>query len=150
MKILIDADACPRAALQYCLTSGKRHNIPVWTVASFNHTILSDHHVTVGSASQEADIKVINLTEAGDIIVTQDWGLASMVLAKSAYCLTPTGIEYLPEKMDFLLEEREIKAKFRRGGGRTKGPSKRTQADDSRFAAGLEKIICNRKTKEDQ
>jgi len=149
MKILIDADACPRAALQYCLESGKKHNIPVWTVASFNHNILSDHHITVGSASQEADIKVINLTEAGDIIITQDWGLASMVLAKLAYCLNPTGTEYSPEKMDFLLEEREIKAKFRRGGGRTKGPSKRTPVDDSRFAAGLERIISNSMIKEE-
>lgn len=141
VKILVDADACPKTALQLCMQMGRKYTVPVWTVASFNHNIVSDHHIVVGSASQEADIKIINLTEPGDVVVTQDWGLASMVLGKAAYCLSPTGKEYNPEKIEFLLEEREIKAKFRRGGGRTKGPSKRSQEDDRRFAAAIEKII---------
>ncbi len=141
MKILIDADACPKAVLQHCLEIGEERNIPVLTVASFNHNIISAYHITVGGTLQETDMKVINLTESGDIVVTQDWGLASMVLAKKAYCISPTGIEYRPEKMDFMLEEREIKAKFRRGGGRTKGPSKRTLQDDARFADGLERML---------
>ncbi len=141
MKILVDADACPKAVLQLCIQIGRKYNIPIWTVASFNHNIVSDHHIVVGSASQEADIKIINLTEPGDVIITQDWGLASMVLGKAAYCLSPAGKEYSPEKIDFLLEEREIKAKFRRGGGRTKGPSKRTREDDRRFETAIERIV---------
>lgn len=141
MKILIDADACPKAALQICVQMGHKYGISVWTVASFNHNIVSDNHIIVGSASQEADIKLINVTDPGDIIITQDWGLASMVLGKPAYCLSPTGREYRPEKIEFLLEERELKAKFRRGGGRTKGPSKRTREDDHHFEAELERII---------
>lgn len=145
MKILIDADACPQTALQICIRMGNKYSIPVWTVASFNHNIVSDHHVIVGSASQEADIKLINLTDPGDIIITQDWGLASMVLGKPAYCLSPAGKEYRPDKIEFLLEERELKAKFRRGGGRTKGPSKRTREDDQRFAAELARIIITAK-----
>ncbi|SMD03382.1 YaiI/YqxD family protein [Sporomusa malonica] len=143
MKILIDADACPKAALQICVRIGQKYNIPVWTVASFNHNIVSDHHVVVGSASQEADIKLINLTDPSDVIVTQDWGLASMVLGKSAYCLSPTGKVYSPETIEFLLEEREMKAKFRRGGGRTKGPSKRAREDDQRFEAAIERLIAH-------
>lgn len=141
MKIIIDADACPKAALTCCLETGRKNNIPVWTVASFNHDIVSPCHITVGGASQETDLKVVNMTGAGDIVVTQDWGLAAIVLAKKAYCLSPAGMEYRPEKMDFLLEEREVKAKLRRGGGRTKGPGKRTREDDSRFAAALDKIL---------
>ncbi|WP_371374936.1 DUF188 domain-containing protein [Sporomusa aerivorans] len=141
MKILIDADACPKAVLQLCVKIGQKYDIPVWTVASFNHNIVSDHHITVGGESQEADIKIINLTAAGDVIVTQDWGLASMVLGKAAFCLSPAGREYTPDTIGFLLEEREAKAKFRRGGGRTKGPAKRTPDDDKRFTAGLERIL---------
>ncbi len=141
MKIVVDADACPKAVLQLCRQIGSNYAVPVWTVASFNHNIVSDHHVIVGSASQEADIKIINLTEPGDIVITQDWGLASMVLGRAAYCLSPVGKEYQPARIEFLLEERELKAKFRRGGGRTKGPGKRTQEDDRRFAAVLEGII---------
>ena len=141
MRILVDADACPRSVLQICITVGRKHAIPVWTVASFNHNIVSDHHVVVGSDAQEADIKLINLTKAGDVVITQDWGLAAMVIGKGARCLSPAGREYRPERIEFLLEEREIKAKTRRAGGRTRGPKKRTRADDDRFEACLLRII---------
>jgi len=52
---------------------GHQYGIQVWTVASFNHHINSNHHFVVGNDPQEADIKIINLTEEGDIVVTQDW-----------------------------------------------------------------------------
>jgi len=120
---------------------GKKYNIPVWTVASFNHHIESDHHVVVGNSAQEADLKVVNLTGSKDIVVTQDWGLAAIILGKGALALSPTGRVYLSQTIDFLLEEREIKSKVRRAGGRTKGPRKRTAADDKRFADKLEQII---------
>ena len=141
MKVVVDADACPKAVLQVCLAMGDKYNLPVWTVASFNHNIESDNHVTVGSDSQEADIKVINLTEKGDIVVTQDWGLAAMITGKQARCLSPDGREYRPENIGFLLEERELKAKYRRSGGRTRGPKKRTAKNDLDFSLELEKII---------
>jgi len=144
MKILVDADACPRSVLQTCIRLGRKHNIPVWTVASFNHNIESDHPLVVGDGSQEADIKIVNLTEAGDVVITGDWGLAAMVLGKGAKCLSPTGREFHPEKMDFLLQERDLKAKFRRGGGRTKGPRKRTSEDDRRFEFSLEKAFLRK------
>jgi len=141
MKIIIDADACPKAVLNICLKLGHQYNIPVWTVASFNHNIESDHHIVVGAASQEADLKVINLAEKGDLAVTQDWGLAAMLLGKKVRSLSPDGREFRPETIDFMLEEREAKAKFRRSGGKTKGPKKRTEAEDHKFSQCLELII---------
>ena len=141
MKIIVDGDACPRSVLKICMEMGKKYNIPVWTVASFNHHIESDHHVVVGNSAQEADLKVVNLTGSKDIVVTQDWGLAAIILGKGALALSPTGRVYLSQTIDFLLEEREIKSKVRRAGGRTKGPRKRTAADDKRFADKLEQII---------
>ncbi len=144
MKILVDADACPRSVLKICMGLGRKYDIPVWTVASFNHDIESDHPVVVGDDSQEADLKIMNLAEAGDVVITGDWGLASMVVGKGAKCVSPMGREFRPEKMEFLLEEREIKAKFRRGGGRTKGPRKRTMEDDRRFEFCLEKILLRK------
>ena len=120
---------------------GRKYNIPVWTVASFDHKIESDHPIIVGNDSQEADIKIMNLTETGDVVITGDWGLAAMVVGKGAKCLSPMGKEFHQENMEFLLEEREAKAKFRRGGGRTRGPKKRTSQDDERFASCLEKIL---------
>ncbi|KGP74800.1 hypothetical protein JT05_13760 [Desulfosporosinus sp. Tol-M] len=141
MKIIVDADACPRAVLQICLRIARDYAIPVWTVASFNHNIKSDHHVVVGNASQEADIRVMNLALEGDVAVTQDWGLAAMLLGKGVRCLTPDGQEFSAQSIAFLLEEREVKAKFRRGGGRTKGPKKRRLEDDRQFESCLQKIL---------
>ncbi|MBP2645047.1 MAG: hypothetical protein H6Q75_487 [Firmicutes bacterium] len=141
MKIVIDADACPKQVLEICFRLGARYEAEVWTVASFNHNIQSEHHTVVGSGDQEADLKVINLTHPGDIVVTQDWGLAALVLGKNAKCISPFGREFNSEDIDFLLEEREIKAKFRRSGGRTKGPKKRTGQDDRNFAVRLEDIL---------
>ncbi len=141
MKIIIDADACPKTVLSICLKLGHQYGIAVWTVASFNHNIESDHHIIVGSDTQEADLKVINLAEKGDLAVTQDWGLAAMLLGKKVRSLSPAGKEFRPETIEFMLEERETKAKYRRSGGRTKGPKKRNNDDDLNFSASLERII---------
>lgn len=143
MKIIIDADACPKPVLAICKQVGQQYKLEVYTVASFDHQIDNDHHITVDNTSQEADLKIINMTKTDDIVITQDWGLAAMVLSKKAACLSPAGIPYDVNKMDFLLEEREVKAKLRRGGGRTKGPKKRTVQDDERFQAALVKILEN-------
>ena len=144
MKILIDADACPRSVLQICIRLGRAYDIRVWTVASFNHDVASDHPVVVGDDFQEADMKIMNLTESGDVVITGDWGLAAMVLGKGAKCLSPMGREFHPEKIGFMLEEREVKAKFRREGGRTKGPKKRILEDDRKFELYLEKILLRK------
>ena len=141
MKIMVDADACPKSVLQICMSIGHQYGVQVWTVASFNHSIDSDHPVIVGNDPQEADIRIINMTEEGDIIVTQDWGLAAVVLGKGAKCLSPVGREFRPDKIQFLLEEREIKSKLRRSGVRTKGPKKRTVDDDRQFETCLERIL---------
>lgn len=141
MKMLVDADACPKTVLQICRELGKKFGVAVWTVASFNHNINSDYHIVVGDGDQETDLKVLNLTETGDVVVTQDWGLAAMVLGKKARCLNPGGREFHNDQMDFLLEEREMKAKLRRSGGRTKGPSKRTTQQDIQFQECLAGIL---------
>lgn len=141
MKIIIDADAAPKKVLEICRQASRQYNVPVITVASFNHRIESKHHVVVGDASQEADIQVANLTGKGDIVVTQDWGLAAVVLGKGAAALSPAGHVFSPATIDFLLEERAIKAKLRRGGGRTKGPAKRTAEDDINFKQSLQKLL---------
>lgn len=141
MKIVVDADACPKTALQICIRLGSRYGLEVWTVASFNHHIESPHHIVVGNSPQEADLKLVNLAQPGDVAVTQDWGLAAMLLGRGVRCLSPGGQEYTAGNIDFLLEERDLKARFRRGGGRTRGPKKRTPEQDARFEAALENCL---------
>ncbi len=141
MKIIIDADATPKSALDICRRAAKEFSVSMVTVASFNHRIESDWHVVVGNAPQEADTQVVNLTARGDIVVTQDWGLAAMVLGKGAFALSPVGRIYQEETIEFLLEEREIKARIRRSGGRTRGPKKRTAEDDLNFKKSLYRLL---------
>lgn len=143
MKIIVDADATPKNALEICRRAAREFSVPLVTVASFNHRIESDQHIVVGNAPQEADTQVVNLSASGDIVVTQDWGLAAMVLGKGARALSPVGRIFREETIDFLLEEREIKARFRRGGGRTRGPKKRTSEDDVNFKKSLYHLLVN-------
>jgi uncharacterized protein YaiI (UPF0178 family) len=141
MKIVVDGDACPRSVLRICRNLGRKYGVPVWSVASFDHDIESDHHVMVGNASQEADIKIMNVTDEGDVVITEDRGLAAIVLGKGAKCLSPTGREFRSEGIEFMLEEREIKSKVRRAGGKTKGPKRRAAEDDRRFETCLERAL---------
>lgn len=142
MKVIIDCDACPRGALAASIKTAHEYGATAMTVADFSHEIESDCHITVGKESQAADIKIMNITSRGDVVVTQDIGLAAAVMGKGARAIGVTGYEYLPERIDAALEERAVKAKFRRAGGRTKGPAKRTKADDERFAKTLSRILA--------
>lgn len=133
MKVVVDADACPRACLQVLQRHRKTLNYRLLTVASVDHQIHNPDHITVGKGQDAADLAVINNTGRGDIVVTQDWGLAALVLGKGAWAISPSGRIFTERNIDFLLEERSLKAKFRRAGGRTKGPSARTRQDDRKF-----------------
>jgi len=132
-KVIVDADACPRACLQVLQKHKKAWNYRLLTIASVDHRIDNPDHIMVGKGSDAADLAVINNAARGDIVVTQDWGLAALILGKGAAAISPSGRIYSEQTIDFLLEERSLKAKYRRAGGRTKGPPARTVADDQRF-----------------
>lgn len=143
-RVIIDADACPRACLQIIQRLASTYQYELITVASFNHLIENQQHIVVGDESQATDIAVLNKAQPGDIVVTQDWGLAAMVLGKKVKAIAPSGRIYAAEEMDLLLEEREMLAKYRRGGGRTKGPTKRTKEDDRHFEENFMKILTQK------
>lgn len=141
IQLIVDADACPRGAMDVMRRLQREYGYQLVTVASFNHNIEGTNHVIVGDGSDEADLAVANRTRRGDIVVTQDWGLAALVLGKGAACLSPGGHVYTPDRIEFQLDERHVKAKHRRGGGRTKGPRARTDADDERFERALRRLL---------
>lgn len=140
-RVIVDADACPKRALQILQRLAKQYHFQLITVASFHHEIDNAHHVMVGDAPDEADLAIINRVRPGDIVVTQDWGLAALVLSKEGQAISPLGWEYTGERIDFMLDERHIKAKVRRGGGRTKGPRARTPNDDVAFEAAMRRLL---------
>ncbi|WP_400163994.1 YaiI/YqxD family protein [Brevibacillus sp. TJ4] len=140
-RILIDADACPRQALAIAQKLGEEWEWPCVTYASYNHQLDRPDHIVVDAGPQAVDMRLANDARAGDIVVTQDIGLAALILGKRAFALSPHGKIYEPERIDFHLEERNLKARFRRGGGRTRGPAARSAEDDARFAEALRFLL---------
>lgn len=141
MKVLVDADACPKKVLNILIDLQKKYKYKLITISSFNHNISGPEHITVDNVSQAADIAVVNRTKEGDIIITADWGLASLVLSKKAKAISPSGKIFNSGNIDFMLEERHLKAKIRKSGGRTKGPAARTEKDDERFLKSFIKLL---------
>ena len=83
----------------------------------------------------------MNRVSPGDIVITQDYGLASMCLAKRARILHQDGWEYTEFNISGLMEQRHAAKKFRMAGGRTKGPSKRKPEQDEAFHTALQKLL---------
>lgn len=145
MKIIVDADACPGKNI--IEKAAKEYNIEVILYCDINH-ILNSSYSTVkymDSGFQSVDMAVANATVKGDIVVTQDFGVAAMVLGKKAFALSPKGYVYDDENIERLLFERHISAKVRRGGGKTSNPKKRTDEDDERLYKNLVKLIRDAK-----
>lgn len=140
-RVLIDADACPRQALLIAQALCREFGWTCLTYASYNHQIAGENHITVDAGYQAVDLRLANETRKGDIVVTQDIGLAALVLGKQARALTPHGLVVDPKRIAFSLEERNEKARHRRGGGRTRGPAARTREDDHRFAQALRSLM---------
>lgn len=97
--------------------------------------------VTVDKGADSVDYALVGAVARGDIVVTQDYGLAAMVLAKGARALNQNGLVYTDENIDRLLADRYAGQKIRRGGGRTKGPPKRTNGDDEKFERALAAML---------
>jgi uncharacterized protein YaiI (UPF0178 family) len=142
----VDADACP--VKEIVLRLAKRRNIPVTMVIDTSHELDDGYStvITVDKGADSADYAITKLATCHDIVVTQDYGLAAMILSKGASALDQNGMVYTGENIDSLLERRYIGQKIRRGGGRTKGPKKRTPEDNERFEEALTEMLDRRQT----
>ncbi|HUC93176.1 MAG TPA: YaiI/YqxD family protein [Paenibacillus sp.] len=142
-RIVVDADACP--VKQEIADTARAFSVPVLLVASYDHLLEPEPGVEikqVDRSSQSVDLYISNLVGPGDIVVTQDFGLATVALAKRAVVLSNRGQRYTDGTIDFLMERRHEQAKTRRGGGRTKGPKAMTAEDRARFQQKLTKVLA--------
>lgn len=141
MRIIVDADACPGKHLIEKV--GKENSIPVIMYCDMNHILTSDYSEIkyMDSGFQSVDMAIANATKVGDIVVTQDFGVAAMCLGKKAYAINPKGYIYDDDNIDRLLFERHIGAKVRRGGGKTSNHKKRSNEDDERLYMNLLKLV---------
>ena len=133
MKIIIDADACP--VVDIAVGTAKKRNLECILVCDNTHFIQKDgaETIIVDKGADSADCKIANLTEKGDVVITQDYGLAALVLGKSGKSLNQNGLIYSDTNIENLLFTRFIGKKERMAGNRTKGPKKRTPQNDADF-----------------
>lgn len=141
MKLLIDADGCPVVDIAVRLAQARKTECVI--VCDTSHVFEKDgaRTVTVSKGADSADFALVNLIEAGDRVVTQDYGLAAMCLAKKARVINQDGMEYTDDNIDALLLSRHTAKKIRMAGGRIKGPSKRTSGQDRTFEEKLKEIL---------
>ena len=141
MKILIDADGCPVVDLTVRLAAkhGAECVILCDTAHEFNRE--GAQTVIVEKGADSVDFKLVNLVREGDIVVTQDYGLAAMCLARKAVPLSQNGMVYTDKNIDQRLFTRYVSKKIRNSGGRLKGPSKRKPEQDKAFEEALERLI---------
>ena len=141
MKVLIDADACPVVdiAVRLCKTSGTECILLCDTA----HEMYRDGAQTLvfDKGADSVDFALVNRVSSGDLVVTQDYGLASMCLAKAARVLHQDGWEYTEYNIQALLFQRHESKKHRMAGGRTKGPAKRKPEQDASFAAAFQQLL---------
>lgn len=140
-RILIDGDACP--VVDLTLKVARKYDIEVIIFCDTAHFIerAGVEVIMVSKGNDAVDFKIINVIKPGDILVTQDYGLAAMGLAKKARPIHQSGFIYKEDNIDQLLFRRHVGKEIRRRGRHTKGPKKRTIEQDKAFAESLMKLI---------
>lgn len=144
MRILVDGDACPVNCL--IKKTAARYGVSVVFFHSTCHysndlTDINTEKIMVDNEFQAVDMAIINKAVKGDIVVTGDFGLASLALGKKARVISFNGMIFNEDNIDILLFERHVAGVVRRSGGKTKGPARRTKRDDRRFEKSLSFLI---------
>ena len=145
MKILIDADGCP--VVDITVKIAKENNIKCIIFCDTSHTFNYDEieTIVVSKGADSTDFEIVNMVQDGDIVITQDYGLATMCLAKKGIPINQDGMVYNDSNIDSLLFSRYISKKVRMSGGRVKGPKKRTEEQDKHFQLTLQRELNSRK-----
>ena len=141
MRILVDGDACPSKDI--IVTLAKKYQLEMLVFIDYAHVLSNENYQVIMCevGDDSVDMKIINSVQPGDIVITQDYGLASLVLARQAKVIHVSGNSINDTNIDQLLMTRYISAKQRKSGARTKGPAKRTKADEIYFKEQLEETI---------
>jgi uncharacterized protein YaiI (UPF0178 family) len=95
----------------------------------------------VDKGADSVDFALMNKIKKGDIVISQDYGVASMALGKKAYSMNQNGLEYTPENIDSLLHSRYVNKKIMNAGGRIRGPKKRDKELNDKFKRNFEVLV---------
>ncbi|EEG30262.1 YaiI/YqxD family protein [[Clostridium] methylpentosum DSM 5476] len=141
MKLLIDADGCP--VVDCALKLAKQYGAEAIILCDTSHQFEREgaRTITVSKGADSVDFALVNLVAPGDIVVTQDYGLAAMCLARRAVPIHQDGMVYTDDNIDSLLLARHTARKIRSAGGRLKGNAKRTKQQDQLFERALAALL---------
>ena len=141
MKVLIDADACP--VVDITIRVCREFGVQCLLMCDTAHRMEREGAQTLvfDKGSDSVDFALVNRVQPGDIVITQDYGLASMCLAKRVRILHQDGWEYTEYNISGLMEQRHAAKKFRMSGGRTKGPARRKPEQDTAFRNALHSLL---------
>lgn len=141
MKVLIDADGCP--VVKQATQIAKENNIEVVIFCDTSHIISSDYAevVTVSKGADSVDFALVNKVQNEDIVITQDYGLAAMVLSKGGRAITQNGMIISDSNLGLLLTTRYESKKARMSGTHLKGPKKRSAQNDEAFIKSFKSML---------
>jgi uncharacterized protein YaiI (UPF0178 family) len=145
-NVFIDADACPvliKNEIHNCSEKFQFEPVFVTSFAHASHTEQPGRWILVDASPEEVDLYIHNHSKKHDIVVTQDHALASLLVSKGVYVITPRGKHFQEDEMDQVLHERYLSAKARRSGVHSKGPGKFTKEDAERFCSVFCEILSN-------
>lgn len=141
MHVWIDADGSP--VVKQTLHVARHYHISVTIVTDRSHEIYDERAETivVDEGRDAVDFEIIARMKAGDLVITQDYGLASLVLAKKGFAMNENGVLYREETIDVLLYQRALHAHIRKSGGRMKGPKKRKTVQNEQFSKSFNQFL---------
>jgi len=141
MRILIDADGSP--VVDEAIRAAHDNGLEAVILCDTAHVYERKgvRTVTVSQGADSVDFKIVNMIEPGDIVVTQDYGLAAMCMARRARVIDQNGRVYSEHNIDGLLLQRHENKKLMRSGLRPKAIKKRTARQDAAFVYAISALI---------
>jgi uncharacterized protein YaiI (UPF0178 family) len=143
--LFIDADACP--VTREAISVARSRGLSVVVVANSTQNLeryasrSGVEAISVSSGRDAADFAVVERLSPGDVVVTQDIGLAAMAIGRGAGAISPRGRIFHLATIDAELAVRHAEAKLRRQGGRHGGPPKFEDEDREHFVEQLERLL---------
>ena len=140
-RVLIDGDSCP--VIEITEKEAEKCNCQLLVFTDYSHQIEIEYGevIKIDTANQSVDMEIVNRAQSGDLIITQDYGLAALVLSRGAKVINFYGSQYTEINIDNLLMKRHLNAKMRRAGKKHPTHAKRTDSDDRKFRENLLNLI---------
>jgi len=144
MIIYVDADACPKAVKELIYRTADKRKVKTILVANNNiNTPMSEFisNIIVKKGADEADNKIVELVEDGDLVISSDVPLADRVIEKGALVITTYGKLYTKDDIKHFLSKRNFYTELRNNGFETSGPPAMTNKEITSFANEFDRTL---------